>query len=222
VSRAPEGSSDLVSGKWLLPSILEMSEAVEETSPADAMATVQGWLGFLQGEGKGAAAVLADASGYPLEEALELFQEELSNSVSVVVAKLPAGVSGALGPVGLLAAIRNGEDLDLSLFGGQSWETVHLDFLATNPLIGWASEVWDTSGLLRHRLRAAATAGAVRDSCSVGVHMLQSLLASAASTGRAVTVAPINEQNKEQYRQLGFWEDSLVDPTLMFWVPTEE
>lgn len=185
---------------------------LDETTAESALSTVNRWLSFLQGEGKGTADGLADASGYPLEEALEMFSQELTTSW-IVTTQLPAGVSRALGPVGLLAAIRDGEDLDLSLFGGREWETVHLDFLATNPLIGWASEVWGGSQL-RKQLHAAANAS--------GVQLLQSLLASAASAGRAVTVAPINEQVKEQFRQLGFWEDSLVDPTLMFWVPTDE
>jgi len=123
--------------------------------------------------------------------------------------KLPDGAPDSLGPVGLIAAIRTGEDLDLSLLGGDEWETIHLDFLATNPLVSWATEKCSD---LKERLKVA---------CG-GTELLRRLLSVAARAGRAVTVAPLNEQIKEQYRRLGFQEDTLLDPTLMFWVPTEE
>lgn len=176
------------------------------------MATIRQWMDFLQGRGRSLAPVLADGSGYPLEQALELFSQELARGASTILTtKLPPGVSDALGPVGLVAAVRAGEELDLSLFGGRAWKTIHLDFLATNPVLGWASEM--LSSEMREKLWAAGGDGA---------NLLRRVLQAAAKAGRAVTVAPLNEQLKEQYRLLGFQEDTLLDPTLMFWVPNDE
>jgi len=189
---------------WSLP--------VEETTAKAAVETVQKWLAFLKAQSCSRAGALVDAAGYPLEHALELFAEELHRGASIVTMQLPDGANRALGPVGLVAAIRAGEDLDLSLFGGKEWETIHLDFMATNPSIGWASELW-SSEALRERLREAGGGG---------LELLQELLSSAAKAGRAVTVAPLNEKLKETYRSLGFQEDSLLDPTLMFWVPPSD
>lgn len=182
----------------------------EGSSFDSASEIVTRWLHFLRGEGRQAAAYMADASGYPLEQALELFTEQLDMGSKIITMKLPEGVPDSLGPVGLVAAVRAGEDLDLSLFGGDEWETIHLDFLATNPLIEWASEM--LSDRLREKLQAAAGAP----------QLISKLLASAAKAGRAVTVAPLNESLKEKYRALGFQEDSLLDPTLMFWIPPKE
>jgi len=188
---------------------------LEGASADSAMRTVKRWLAYLKGTGSdrlGALSSFADASGYPLEQALELFLKDLAFGASTVVTmKLPDGVSDALGEVGWVAAVRDGEDLDLSLFGEGEWETIHVDFMATNPLMGWASEV--KSGDLQKRLQVVSDSGR---------QLLQSLLDSAARAGRAVTVAPLDEQLKEHYRQLGFKEDALLDPTLMFWVPTGE
>jgi hypothetical protein len=188
-----------------------------------ALETVQRWLSFLKHEAnREASHFLADASGYPLEHALELFTEELRRGASTVVTmQLPDGVSHALGPVGLVASVRTGEDLDLSLLGGGEWETVHLDFMATNPVLGWASEMWSFDGFVsdEHLEKLREAHQTAREG---GAEMLHRLLASAARAGRAVTVAPLNDQLKEHYRRLGFQEDSLLDPTIMFWVPTEE
>jgi len=167
------------------------------------------WLAFLhRGQGGPASDALAspellvDASGFPLEQALELFAEggrQALTGAMVLTAGLPEGAPQALGPVGWIAAVRNGEDLDLGLLGGKEWHTLHLDLLAANPLLGWAS-------------------GAAEG----GQRLLRKLLRSAAACGRAVTVQPLSESLREQYRRLGFQEDALLDPTLMFWVPSDE
>mmetsp|Transcript_53988 Transcript_53988/g.173113 ORF Transcript_53988/g.173113 Transcript_53988/m.173113 type:complete len:302 (-) Transcript_53988:327-1232(-) len=190
---------------------------VEGMSTESALLTVRRWLDFLRGEGRRVAARLADASGYPLEQALELFAQELQRGAATVVStQLPEGASRRLGPVGLVATVRAGEDLDLSLLGGEEWETVHLDLLAMNPLLGWASELCCIDELLGEELEG------LRAARSAGAELLQQILTAAARAGRAVTVTPLNEQIKEHYRRLGFEEDAMLDPTLMFWVPTEE
>jgi len=207
-SYGTEAFTDITS--WKLP--------VEETSTKAAVETVQKWLTFLKGQGSRGAEALYDAAGYPLEQSLELFTEELHRGASIVTMQLPAGSSTALGNVGLVAAIRTGEDLDLSLFGGGEWETIHLDFMATNPIIGWASE--GARQLLDYD--ALKPLQRLREAGGGGLELLQSLLNSAAKAGRAVTVAPMNDDIKEHYRMLGFQEDSLLDPSLMFWIPTDE
>lgn len=191
---------------WSLP--------VEQTNAQAAVKTVKKWLHYLRGQMSMSPAALGDASGYPLEHALELFAQELHRGASIVTMQLPDGASRALGPVGLVAAIRTGEDLDLSLFGGREWETIHLDFMATNPLLSWASELWSGNN--------GALTDAMYEAGGDGLELLERLLESAAKAGRAVTVAPLNEQLKEQYRRLGFFEDALLDPTLMFWVPPSD
>lgn len=190
--------------------------SMEGTTVETALQTLENWLSFIKAEtGRGTAERLADATGYPLELALELFTKELPmrahmQGAEVITMKLPDDAPRGLGPVGLVAAIRRGEELDLSFLGGREWQTIHLDFLATNPLIHWASEVFSSD--LAARLQAATS----------GSEMLRRLLSLAAEAGHAVTVSPIDDAIKEQYRRMGFQEDDLLDPTLMFWIPTEE
>jgi hypothetical protein len=180
--------------------------------------TVRRWLEFVTEKASSGSdeEVFADHSGFPLEHALDLLllasEERGEEDVSVfspagrsgggstlLTRRLPEGIDQALGPVGWIMAVRPGDDLDLSLLGGEEWGTLHLDLLAANPLISWASEA------------------AVE-----GQHLLCRLLTSAAKAGRAVTVAPLSEQVKEQFRSFGFQEDSMLDPTLMFWIPSEK
>lgn len=183
----------------------------EESSAEAVLSTVRRWLDFVaeraqRQEGALEGAVLLDHAGFLLEDALELFAASASEGAGHVLEgsmlltrRLPDGAPRALGPVGWIMSVRAGEDLDLSLLGGSEWSTLHLDFFAANPVMNWASE---------------ATAE--------GRQMLRRLMQSAAKAGRAITVAPLSEQVKEQFRALGFQEDSLLDPTLMFWVPSEE
>mmetsp|Transcript_30029 Transcript_30029/g.69966 ORF Transcript_30029/g.69966 Transcript_30029/m.69966 type:complete len:292 (+) Transcript_30029:80-955(+) len=188
--------------------LLEIQRVGKAVGADQVVDVIKGWLRFLKdGAEGGVQEHLADASGYPLEQALELAIEEFTRGAKTVITlDMPDSFPRDLGSIGLVATLREGEDLDLSLFGGREWETIHLDFLATNPLLGWASHV---NG---ERLLEA----------SGGSQLLHELLKLAAEAGRAVTVAPLNEELKELYRELGFQEDSLLDPTLMFWVPSEE
>lgn len=180
--------------------------------------TIERWQNFLKegrSMGEGEEDQHADASGYPLEQALELFASELSQGASdvadIVTLKLPQGedVQRTLGEVAAMAAIRVGEDLDLTFLGGDEWETVHLDFLATNPMVSWVSGASEALNGISERLRPS------------GPGLLKELLARAGRAGRAVTVAPVNDHLRETYRQLGFRTEELVDPTLMFWLPTD-
>jgi len=177
---------------------------VEEATPETASHIVQRWLDFLRNRMRRKADVvsMADHAGYPLEEALELLTSKVRKGLTVLTSRLPAGgpkAPSALGGVAAVAVVRKGEDLDLILNGGDEWETMHLDFLATNPAVTKA----DMQGVTH------------------GFALLKRLMMSAQKAGRALTVTPLDERLKERYRQLGFQEDPFVDPSLMFWLPEE-
>mmetsp|Transcript_46437 Transcript_46437/g.85048 ORF Transcript_46437/g.85048 Transcript_46437/m.85048 type:complete len:297 (+) Transcript_46437:79-969(+) len=198
------GTFDSLDGTLDFLEIKKVGKAVGAEQVVDV---IKSWLQFLKGEAGRSSEQLADACGYPLEQALELAIEEFTRGAQTVITlDMPEHFPRDLGPIGLVATLRVGEDLDLSLFGGDEWETIHLDFLATNPLLGWTSHV---NG--EHLLEASG-----------GSLLLSELLALAGKAGRAVTVSPLNEDLKDVYRELGFREDSLLDPTLMFWLPSEE
>mmetsp|Transcript_21994 Transcript_21994/g.48863 ORF Transcript_21994/g.48863 Transcript_21994/m.48863 type:complete len:253 (-) Transcript_21994:430-1188(-) len=156
---------------------------VEEATPETASQIVHKWLGFLK------SSVL---------EALELLATKFRSGLTVFTSRFPAGTASTLGSVAAVAVVRKGQDLDLFLNGGEEWETLHLDFLATTPAVEEA-----TSG----------------ESITSGLALLKKLMTCAQKAGRALTVAPLDDRLKERYRQLGFQEDSLVDPSLMFWLP---